>query len=351
MNKWEVARVLDEIAKYVELSEANRFKSLAFEKASRAVSALDRDPGELIASGELQKTPGIGKTTASVIEEVLRTGKSRYLDELRKQYPAGIFELMRVPQLGLKKVGILYNKLGISNLDELEQACRTGRLQTLKGFGEKTQQKILEGVGFARKRESHFLLPVGLEVGEQIRERLAGIDAVENAEVSGSVRRRLEVIRNVNIAVATRDFAGVKKALRNVVANIEELDANTVKGVARNEMDVYFHLAKPQEFGSTLFRTTGSAVFVDALLDRAGDRPAESEEEIFERASVPFVAPERRETADDLRRKRARSLVKLEDLRGTFHVHSTFSDGRNTILEMLTAADPGRDPMRGRPEG
>jgi len=181
MNKWEVARVLDEIAQYVELSEANRFKSLAFEKASRAVSALDRDPAELIASGELQKTPGIGKTTASVIEELLRTGKSRYLDELQKQFPAGIFELMRVPRLGLKKVGILYNKLGISNLDELEQACRTGRLKTIKGFGEKTQQKILEGIGYARKRESHFLLPVGLEAGEQIRERLADIDAVETA--------------------------------------------------------------------------------------------------------------------------------------------------------------------------
>ena len=261
MNKWEVARVLDEIAQYVELSEANRFKSLAFEKASRAVSALDRDPAELIASGELQKTPGIGKTTASVIEELLRTGKSRYLDELQKQFPAGIFELMRVPRLGLKKVGILYNKLGISNLDELEQACRTGRLKTIKGFGEKTQQKILEGIGYARKRESHFLLPVGLEVGEQIRDRLADVDAVENAEVSGSVRRRLEVIRNVNIAVATRDFAGVKKTLGSIVANIEELDANTVKGIARNEIDVYFHLAKPQEFGSTLFRTTGAPVF------------------------------------------------------------------------------------------
>ncbi|HYS53389.1 MAG TPA: DNA polymerase/3'-5' exonuclease PolX [Thermoanaerobaculia bacterium] len=338
MNKSEIARVLDEIAKYVELSEANRFKSLAFEKASRTIAALDRDPAEMIASGELQKTPGIGKTTASVIEELLRTGKSRYLEELRKQYPAGIFELLRVPRLGLKKVGILYHKLGISNLDELEQACRTGRLKTLKGFGEKTQQKILEGVAYARKRESHFLLPVGIEIGERIREQLADIDAVENAEVSGSVRRRLEVIRNVNIAVATRDSSRVRKALGSIVANVEELDANTFKGITGNEIEVFFHLAKPQQFGSMLLRTTGSTEFVAAMVERAGDRPAKTEEEIFERAGAAFVAPERRETADDLRLKRARSLVKLEDLRGTFHVHSTFSDGRNTILEMLTAA-------------
>jgi DNA polymerase (family 10) len=337
MNKVEVARVLDEIAKYVELSEANRFKSLAFEKASRTIAALDRDPAEMLASGELQKTPGIGKTTAAVVEEVLRTGKSRYLEELRKQYPPGIFELLRVPQLGLKKVGILHEKLGIGSLDELA-ACKAGRLRTLRGFGEKTEQKILQGIAYARKRESNFLLPVGLEIGEQIRERLAGIDAVDDAEVSGSVRRRLEIIRNVNIAVATRDAKAVTKALAKVVSDVEILDPNTVKGTARDTVEVFFHLCKPQEFGSTLLRTTGSPEFVTALLDRAGNRPAKTEEEIFERAGAPFVVPERRETAEDLLRKRPRSLVKLEDLRGTFHVHSTFSDGRNTILEMLTAA-------------
>jgi len=338
MNKWEVAKVLDEIASYVELKEANRFKSLAFEKAARALSSLDRDPAELLASGDLQKTPGIGKTTAAVVEEVLRTGTSRYLEDLRKQYPPGIFELLRVPRLGLKKIGLLHDKLGIGNLDQLEEACRAGRLTTLRGFGEKTQQKILEGIAYARKRESHFLLPVGIEVGEQIRQRLADVDAIDNAEVSGSVRRRLEVIRNVNVVVATRDAAAVTKALSKIVANAEPLDTETVKGFARNEIDVYFHLTKPAEFGSTLLRTTGSPEFVDALLERAGNRPAKTEEEIFERAGAAFVPPERRENADDLRRKKRRSLVKLEDLRGTFHVHTTFSDGRNTVLEMLTAA-------------
>jgi DNA polymerase (family X) len=337
MDKWEVARTLDEIAKYVELSEPNRFKALAFEKAARALAALDRDPADLIASGDLQKTPGIGKTTASVVEEVVRTGRSRYLDELRKQYPPGIFELLRVPRLGLKKIGLLHDKLGIGSLDELEVACRAGRLTTLRGFGEKTQQKILEGIANARKRESHFLLPVGIEVGESIREQLAQIDAIDNAEVSGSVRRRLEVIRNVNIAVATRDPQRVSKALAKVVADLQIVDAHTFQGTAR-EIEVYFHLSRPQEFGSTLLRTTGSEEFVRALLERAGERPAKTEEEIFERAKVPYVAPERRENAEDLKRKRRRPLVKLEDLRGTFHVHTTFSDGRNTVLEMLTAA-------------
>ncbi|HEX9406258.1 MAG TPA: DNA polymerase/3'-5' exonuclease PolX [Thermoanaerobaculia bacterium] len=338
MDKWEVARTLDEIAKYVELSEPNRFKALAFEKAARAISALDRDPADLIASGDLQKMPGIGKTTATVIEEVARTGSSRYLDELRKQYPPGIFELLRVPRLGLKKIGLLHDKLAISNLDELEAACRAGRLRTLRGFGEKTEQMILRGIAYARKRESQFLLPIGIEVGESIREQLAAFDEIENAEISGSVRRRLEVIRNVNIAIATRDPQRVSKLLTKIVADFEAVDATTFKGVARNEVEVYFHLAKPNEFGSTLLRTSGSEEFVRALVERAGDRPARTEEEIFERAEAAYVPPERRESADDLKRKRRRTLVKPEDLRGTFHVHTTFSDGRNTVLEMLTAA-------------
>ncbi len=338
MDKWEVARTLDEIAKYVELSEPNRFKALAFEKAARAISALDRDPADLIASGDLQKMPGIGKTTATVIEEVARTGSSRYLDELRKQYPPGIFELLRVPRLGLKKIGLLHDKLAISNLDELEAACRAGRLRTLRGFGEKTEQMILRGIAYARKRESQFLLPIGIEVGECIREQLAAFDEIENAEISGSVRRRLEVIRNVNIAVATLDPQRVSKLLTKIVADFEAVDATTFKGVARNEVEVYFHLAKPNEFGSTLLRTSGSEEFVRALVERAGDRPARTEEEIFERAEAAYVPPERRESADDLKRKRRRTLVRPEDLRGTFHVHTTFSDGRNTVLEMLTAA-------------
>jgi DNA polymerase (family 10) len=334
MDKFEVARTLDEIARYVELSESNRFKSLAFERAARALSALDRDPAELIESGDLQKTPGIGKTTAGVIEELLHTGRSRYLDELREKYPPGIFELLRVPRLGLKKIGVLHDKLGIGSLDELEAACRAGKLRTLRGFGEKTEQQILKGIGFAHKRESQFLLPVGIEIGETIREQLAQYDEIENAEITGSVRRRLEVIRNVNIAVATRS-PEIEKILMKLVAHLEPLDVNTFKGVARNHVAVYFHITKPNEFGSTLLRTTGSQEFVEAL---GAIKPAKAEEDAFERAGFAYVPPERRETADDLRRKKRKTLVKLEDLRGTFHVHTTFSDGRNTVLEMLTAA-------------
>ncbi len=339
MNKFDIARTLDEISDYLELSESNHFKALAFERAANSIRGLDREPADLIASGALLDTPGIGKATAAIIEELVRSGESKYAEELRSQYPPGIFELMRVPKLGLKKIGVLYETLGIGSLGELEEAARAGRLAALKGFGAKTEQSILNGIEKARRRESHFLLPIGVEVGEQIREHLAAIEEIEDAEVSGSVRRRLEVIRNVNIVIATRAQEPVVRALASFVERIERIDENTVKAFARNEIEVWFHFAKPDEFGATLLVTTGSQQFVEAFLARGGKLGrARTEKELFDKSGLAWVDPERRETGDDLARKRHKRLVEVSDLRGTFHVHTTFSDGRHTVKEMLAAA-------------
>lgn len=340
MNKFDIARALDEISNYVELSENNRFRALAFERAAHSINALDAEPSDLIASGELLNVEGIGKGTAAVIEELVRTGTSKYLEDLRKQYPPGIFELLRVPKLGLKKIGILHEKLGIGSLDDLEKAARAGRVAALPGFGAKTQQFILANIEKARRRESHFLLPVGIEVGEQIREHLAAIEEIEDAEVSGSVRRRLEVIGNVNIVIATRNQENVVRALAKFVEKIERVDDDTVKAFARNEIEVWFHFAEPEAFGATLLATTGTPEFLTAFLAHGGKLArARTEKELFDKAGLAFVDPERRENGDDLKHKRHRRLIEVSDLRGTFHVHTTFSDGRNTVREMLMTAN------------
>ncbi len=331
MDKFTIARMLDEISRYIELSDPNPFKARAFEKAARAVENIEGD----IASVNLADVSGIGKATGQVIEEILASGKSEYLEELRAQYPAGIFELLRVPKLGLKKIGQLHKELGIGSLDQLEEATRNGSVAALKGFGAKTAETILKGIAFARMRESQFLLPVGLEAGELIRERLAEHDEIDNVEVSGSVRRRLEVIRNVNLVIATKKRERVVEILSELVADLEALDDSTYKGVIRSELDVLFHLTTPNEFGSTLLRTTGNDVF----LEEFGTIPkAKTEEDVFEKAGYVYVEPERRESGDDLKLKKRPRLISHDDLRGTFHVHTTFSDGRNTMLEMLTAA-------------
>jgi DNA polymerase (family 10) len=339
MDKYQVARMLDEIARYIQLSETNPFKSRAFERAARRIETLERDVAELVTAGDLYSTPGIGKGIGPVITEIVTTGDSSYLDELRNQYPPGIFDLLRIPNLGLKKVGILYEQLGVTSIDELEKAAKDNLVAGLPGFGSKTQQKILEGVAFARKRESQFLLPRGIETGELIREQLAAIDEVEDTEVAGSVRRRMEIIRNVNVVVSTRAPERVIEQLPRFVADVESIDEKTVKGIARGEMPVIFHLTFPEDFGLTVLRATGGKEFVAAFEAKAGHKlKATNEEQLFEKAGIPFVEPERREDADELKRKKRPSLVHPSDLRGTFHVHTTYSDGRNSVADMLGAA-------------
>ena len=183
--------------------------------------------------------------------------------------------------------------------------------------------------------ESQFLLPLGVEECEMVRERLAEIAEVEDVAIAGSVRRRLEVIRNVNVVVVTNKPETVIKKLEAVVAGLEQVDQSLFRGIVRSEVPVLFHLTNPSRAGSELIRATGSAEFVAA----AGTLPdARTEREAFKSLGLPFVEPERRENADDLRRKRQPKLVDVHDLRGTFHVHTTWSDGRNSVVEMLTAA-------------
>jgi DNA polymerase (family 10) len=335
VDKFTVAKTLDEIARYIELSDPKPFRARAFEKAARAIERIDDDIEQVVAAGKLYDIDGVGKGTGQIVEELVRTGASGYLEELRAQYPPGIFELLRVPRFGLRKIGQVYSELGIGSLDELENAARNGTLAKLKGFGSKTADMVLQGIEFARLRQSQFLLPVGIEAGESLRERLADIDEIEDAEVTGSVRRRLEVIRNVNILISTKKPKVVAEKLAGMAANLEQVDDATYKGVIRSEVDVLFHLASPDNFGSELVRTTGSAEFVEALGKIA---KAKTEKDAFKAAKVPFVEPERRETAEDLKQKKRPKLVELTDLRGTFHVHTTYSDGRNSMTEMLSAA-------------
>ncbi|MCU1349124.1 MAG: hypothetical protein JWO56_2154 [Acidobacteria bacterium] len=348
--------MLDEIARYIELSDANKFKARAFERAARAIETSETDVVDLVASGDLYKTAGIGKAIGPIVIEIVQSGASEYLDDLRRQYPPGVFDLLRVPALGLKKIGVIYSDLGITSLEELEAAARDGRIAKLKGFGAKTAEKILQGIEWARKHESRFLLPTGLEIGELIRERLAAIDQVDDADVAGSVRRRLEVVTNVNIVVSTRKPREVLEEIgrRGVVDQFEEVDETTFKGIARGEMEVLFHLTTPDDFGAALLRATGSSEFVDAfaakieaggfelrgnaLFHRGKHAASASEHDLFERVGIPFVEPERREDGAELTRKKRVKLVQPTDLRGTFHVHTTWSDGRNSMAEMLAAS-------------
>lgn len=356
MDKWTIAHALDEIAKYIELGDPTPFRARAFEKAARAVETLEGDLPAKVARGEILSISGIGKGTGAVIAELVTTGHSAYLEELRAQYPSGIFELLRVPGLGLKKIAVLHSEFGIASLDELEAAASAGRIANLPGFGSKTQQKILEGIETARRRTSQFLLPAGLEVGEFVRGRLATIGAIADAEISGSVRRRLETGSRVDVVVAASDVeaavAATKK--RQVIDRLEVVDGMTLSGTGHDEVEVRLHFTKPADFGCAMLVTTGSAEFIEAFAKKIAKGGFElrrlalyhdgrhvttaSEHDLFGRVGIPFLDPEQREAGEVLARKSRVRLVEPNDLKGTFHVHTTFSDGRNTVQEMLGGA-------------
>lgn len=362
-DKRFVSRSLEEIARYLEISEKNRFKSLAYLKAARKVEDLSTDVVTFVESGEVERTPGIGKAIGPIIIELVRTGQSQYLEDLRKQYPAGIFELMEVEGLGLRKIGMLYENLSIGTLEELESACRTGRLAALPGFGKKTEEKILRSIETVRTRETRYLLPTALEIAESLVSRLRSVEGVEAAEISGSLRRRLEIASEIEIVLSAKDSSDVFQTLLKTqfLDGGEVVDPRTMRGRVRNDVPVILHRSRPDEFGSTLLFSTGSAEFVAEVIRRGSERGlqvtargikkgsqrlrATSESDIFEALHLPLLEPELRETVEWLDRPDGLDrLVHVDALRGTFHAHTTYSDGRSTLYEMLDAArDRGFD--------
>jgi DNA polymerase (family 10) len=356
MDKRAVARTLEEIGRYLQIEEKNRFRSLAYLNAARKIDSLDMPIDQFVRLGEWQRTPGIGKATGAVIEEVARTGTSSYLQELRARYPAGIFELLSLPGLGLRKIGILHKELGISSVDDLESAVRANRLLALRGFGPKTQQKIGESIEFLRSHRARFLLPKALAFAEMLREHVEQLDGIDQAAIAGSIRRRFEVVKDINLCLVARDLTAAAGAVRAVsfLERIEQIDARTLEAQSRTALPVRIHLCAPSEFATTFLFTTGSAAFVEALVQYAGRKgfvlepeglwkkseriPLRSEEALFRALGVTPVEPELREEPPADWKTPARRLVDVSDLRGTFHVHSTFSDGKATILEMLDAA-------------
>lgn len=347
IHKRDVARALDEIGRYLKIEERNRFRSKAYINAARAVDSLPMSIQDFVASEAMQKTPGIGKATGQAIEELVRTGTSRYLEELRAKYPPGIFELLRIPGLGLRKIGMLYSELGISSVDELQAAVAANKLTSLRGFGAKTQEKIGQSIEFYRSHQTQFLLPAAMRVADMVRDHVAAMKGVENVEISGSIRRRLEVVGNVNLCVSGKD-------LKRLAADVEaidflhqarRLDDQTIEAQTRMALPVLFHLCKPRDLASRMFFTTGSATFIEAVVEQARRRKIDlsstsfdSEEEIFKSTGLPWVEPELREDPPADWRNVPRRLVDYDDLRGTFHVHSTYSDGKATIPEMLESA-------------
>lgn len=233
MKNLKVAKILAEIADMLEM-EGVKYKPRAYRKASRTVESLSKDIEEVKKENELTELPGIGKSIAQKIEEIIETGSLKYYEDLKKKFPIDFESLLAVEGIGPKTIKLFYEKLAIKDLDDLENAAKKHKIRKLKGMGEKTEQKILENIEFARKRTGRNLLGYALPAAESLKKELAESEVIDRIEVAGSIRRRKETIGDIDILVTTKK---PEEAL-NFFTKLESVGKVLAKGEAKSTFSI-----------------------------------------------------------------------------------------------------------------
>ena len=369
MDKNEVANILDQVGALLELKEgSNPFEVRAYQNAARAVSALDGDIEQLTREGKLKGVPGLGSTIIKRIEELINTGHMALYDELVATTPPIKLEMLRIQGVGPKKINAIYNALHINSIAELEQACKENKIAPLPGFGKKTQDKILQGIAFLSQHADRFLYPVAEEEAERIRAVLAEMPEIVRLQVAGSLRRRRETIKDIDMVASVDDAAGddVRRKIMDVFTSQPSVVAVTGKGetkssvVLKSGMNMDLRVVNDSQFPYTLHHFSGSKEHHIPLRRRALSMnmtindyglfrgkephleliPCKDEADIYAALGMDYIEPELREDTGEIEAAVHHTLPKLvqqSDLRGILHAHSTWSDGQNTIREMAEA--------------
>jgi DNA polymerase (family 10) len=362
-DKIAVARALRELGMLLEVQGENPFKVRAYENGARALEELPGGLDEVIAAGTLTDLPGIGKALSEKIEELARTGRLALLDRVRSELPAGVGDMLRIPDLGPKKVAALLAALAIGSVAELERACQDGRVREVKGFGEKTEKKILEGIQRMRTASARVRLSDAREVGAGLVRALEATGLAERVELAGSARRWKETVGDLDLVASSispgplSDAFAALPGVESVVAKGETKTTVRLEG----GLSVDLRVVPPAQFASLLHHMTGSkehAVRLRGLardlgftlsewgmerLDGGGAVPLRTEEDVYRALGLAPVPPELRQDTGEIEASREgrlpADLVTLEDLKGMVHVHTTWSDGRASLEEMARAAE------------
>ncbi|GMU90968.1 MAG: DNA polymerase/3'-5' exonuclease PolX [Candidatus Hydrogenedentota bacterium] len=356
MTKKEVAAVLEEIAILLELCGENPFKARSYQNVARALEQHEEDLDTLVREKRLREVKGVGDALEQKIEELVTTGKLGYHQELRAKFPETLFEMFVIPGLGAKRIKTLYEDLKIQSLGELEYACRKGKIAGLKGFGEKMQQKILEGIAFSKKHQGLYLFHKALEEATRLREWIEKDKAVIRIEVAGSLRRRKEVVKDIDIVASSnkpetlmRRFVGAEGVER--VTGHGETKSSVV---LKSGMAADLRVVTAAEFPYALHHFTGSKAHNVAMRQRARDLglkmneyglfrgdtliKCKDERALFKELGLPFIPPELREDMGELELNTEPALVERTDLVGLIHCHTNYSDGAATVAQMAEAA-------------
>jgi len=339
MDNLDVAAALREIADLLEFRGDEPFKVRAYRKAATALEMLPEPVTALAEQGALTRVPGIGKAIAAKITELLTTGQIAYLEELRQAVPPGVRALTEVPGLGARTAYLLYTRLGIDSLDRLELAARRGELRALPGMGPRKEAAILEGLKKLRRMRRAIPLGAALPVAAELLAWLRQQPEVVAAEAAGDVRRRVEVVTELPIVVATTEPASVSAALARLpLGTVKEQETDRVVLTTGLGLTIPVALVPPEHFALALMTLTGSPAHLEALGPLP---PAPTEEAIYARLGLPFIPPELREGRGEVeaaREGRLPRLLEVADLKGDLHTHTRASDGTATLLEMVEAA-------------
>ena len=360
-DKFAIAAALQEIGALLELKGGQYFKARAYKAGARAVAELSEDVGKLIKQNRLTFVKGIGHALAKQIEQLYSTGESSMLNELRGQLPAGIIELSHIPGLSVQKVGRLQEELGISSVEELRADCEAGKVRDVKGFGAKTEQKILDAIAGHEKREQFIHIHHAWRLSERILEYLATARGVLNAEAAGATRRWKETVPQIVIVASAKNPpAVIEHFLRfPLVIRTASKTKEYCSVVLSEGYNATLFAVKREEFAITLWRATGSEAHLNKLQPIAAKKKLNilasngnprgslprfrSESDIYKRLGLQYVPPELREDEGEieaaLKGKLPEDLITTADIQGMVHCHTMYSDGKHSVEQMVGTAE------------
>ncbi len=356
MENSEVVALLEEIAVLLELSGENPFKARAYENVARRIEGIEGNVADLAKEGRLREIQGVGDALEQKITEFVTTGKLKYHEDLRAKFPDTLFELFRIPGLGPKRIKQLYDELDIKSAAELGAAAREGKLEALPGFGKKMEEKILQGIEFSKEQEGRHLYNEAFEAAQRLKELIESEKSTTKVEIAGSLRRRKEIIKDIDILASSKN----PKALMDRFVNDSHVARVTGHGetkssvVLKSGIAADLRVVSEAEFPYALVYFTGSKEHNVVLRQRAKDRglklneyalmkgeknvPCKTEADIYKKLDLPFIPAEMREDMGEFEVELTPKLVTMDEVIGLFHCHSKYSDGRNTIVEMAGAA-------------
>jgi DNA polymerase (family 10) len=354
LNK-EVTTLLDDIALLLDLAGESPFKGRAYTNVARQIERLEDPIENLVNDDRLREVKGVGDALEQKISEFVNTGRLGYYEKLKDKFPTTLFDLFGIPGLGPKRIKQVYEELQIQSLDELEEACKNGSLNALKGFGPKMQAKLLAGIEFARIHQGQFHFDKAYLEAVRLKNLLQELDCIQRIEIAGSLRRCKEVVKDVDIIVSSTQPELVMDTFVNdtYVKSITGHGTTKSSVILQSGISADLRVVSDEEFPFALAHFTGSKEHNVVMRQRAKERGLKlneyglfegesliscaTEEEIFSRLDLPYLPPEIREDYGEFTLNESPALASLDKMKGVIHSHSIYSDGQNTMDEMVDA--------------